>query len=645
MYCLACLLTLSIAKGAAAQTTFSPEAVIAGFDARVEQVFQADAGKPLKRAKKQPPLSQGRGNYVRAYSFSIVGFAARCLYLGEQLDEANAALAENAQYYLDHEDAICDRDSFHWHADVVMRLIEHYGSNGDRVPGRITLETEALLLKPIWIYVSKCSWPKSYEYEKSKTWNLHSSENHHAMHFTVCWHFSKLAKDLPEYKDRTYVLGGTPADHYKGWSDYFVEYCKERARRGFGVEMMSGGYNSTMMRAIYNFHDFGEPDVRKAAGLLLDLYFAYWAQEQIDGVQGGGRSRIYFDKGLKANRRHGMAPLAWLYFDIGKQTELNGHDINPMLSGYRPPAVVADIARDAKGRGRYEVWQRVQGLGQQGHTFPMMDAYEKDLNMLNTDGGGVLRYSFCDPAFIMGTPMVQARPLSDWVAISSQNRWQGVIFAGDNDARIVPVVRPSDGWRALNAQWSVQSKGSLITQKLNTHKGGGPMVVWLSKEGIGKPFEEDGIVFVEAEQAYAAIRVPRGGYTWHDGPFVGKSATGNRTTRDGRAMILNKEFAPVIVEVMAKTDIKNFNAFKAKVKAQEPTFVGPVLSYNTIYGDTLTLDTDFKQTQTINGNLVDYAPPKVYNSPFLNGDYEKGIVTIRKGDHKTVLDFNRLTRD
>ena len=431
------LVTLLLGHSVAADE-IDPEGIVAGTDERIEAIFRAQAGKPLKRASKKPPLSPGRGNYVRGYSFSIVGFAARCLHLDEQLDEANAALAENAQYYLDNELSICDRDSFHWHADAVMRLIEMYGSKGTAAPGRITPKTEALLLKPIWIYANRCSWLKSTEFKKSQTWNIHSSENHHAMHFTVCWHFAKLAKDRPEYKDRVYKHGGTAADHYRAWNDYFVVYCLERARKGICVEMMSPGYNSTMMKALYNFHDFGEPAQRKAAKNLLDLYFAYWAQEQIDGAVGGGKSRIYFDKGLKARR----TALSWLYFGIGKQPTLNGHDINPYLSSYRPPAVIVDMALDTEGRGRYEVYQRVQGRGKQGHTFPKMDAYDRDAGSLHTDGGGILRYSYCDPAFILGTPMHEPRPLSDWVHISVQNRWQGVIFAGDEDARIVPIARP-----------------------------------------------------------------------------------------------------------------------------------------------------------------------------------------------------------
>jgi len=183
-----------VAQAAAAlEKATSPEDVLAGFRKRADAVIRAEAGKPLRRAKKNPPLGKGRGPYVRGYSYSIVAFAARCLYLNEMLDEANAALVENAQYY---------------------------------------------------------------------------------------------------------------------------------------------------------------------------------------GHMGGGGSRIKGNNAYRQGRNHGNAVLAWLYFEIGKQPTLNGHDVAALFSDYRPPAVVVDIARDTEGRGRYEIRQRVQGLGKQGHTFPHMDRPE-----------------------------------------------------------------------------------------------------------------------------------------------------------------------------------------------------------------------------------------------------------------------------
>jgi len=609
-----------------------PDEVIAGFDSRVDRMFKAESGKPLVRAKKNPPLKPGRGNYVRDYSYSMLAYAARCLYLNESLDQANAALVENAQHYLDHPKDVNDRDSFHWHASEVMRLLEMYGPNGTEAPGRLSQKTVDICLKPIFMYAKKL--PPRWEYKKSKTWHIYESENHHAMSFMTCWHFARIARNHPDYKDVKYG-GFTPAEHYEAWNKYFVAYCRERARKGMFIEMMSGKYNSSLIKGIYNFYDFGEPEVKRAAGLLLDLYFAYFAQEQIDGIQGGGRSRIYYEQGLHSERVPGIKELVWYYFGMGEVPAVSGHDLNAALSDYRPPAVVVDLALDVKGRGRYEVKQFPRGLGSSASRIP---------NRVTADNGGIQRYSYCDPSFILGTPMVEARPLKDWVAISSQNRWQGVIFSGETPSRIVPLPKPKDERRALNTIWSVQRKGCLITQKLSSkyNKDAQKMIVWMSKDGLSKPVEEEGIVFVEAPRAYAAVRVGQNGYTLSEEIVSCKNSLGSiNSSPPGWVITLKDEYAPVILEVMAKTDVKSFSDFKKKVKGCKPQYNGTVLSYQSIYGDTLTLDTSYKQTPTVNGKPIEYKPGKVFDSPFLKSEYDSGVVTIEKGNRKRVLDFNK----
>jgi hypothetical protein len=239
--------------------------------------------------------------------------------------------------------------------------------------------------------------------------------------------------------------------------------------------------------------------------------------------------------------------------------------------------------------------------------------------------------------------MTEARPLKDWVHISAQSRWQGVIFGNNPAARIVPVVRPEGKARdVLNGQWSVQSKGSLITQKLKGHQAGGPMIVWMPLEGLGEPVRDGDAVFVETEGAYAAIRVVGSDFQLTEQKVSNPSMEGpTRVAPPGRVILPKDDFSPVILEVMAKKDAGNFDAFKAKVKANQPEMKGSLLVYKTICGDSLTFDTSQKQTPTINGKPVDYAPKKVLESPFLNADYELGVVTIQKGASKKILDFTK----
>jgi hypothetical protein len=239
--------------------------------------------------------------------------------------------------------------------------------------------------------------------------------------------------------------------------------------------------------------------------------------------------------------------------------------------------------------------------------------------------------------------MTEARPLKDWVHISAQARWQGVIFGDNPDARIVPVVRPSGRARdVLNGQWSVQSRGSLITQKLKGHKAGGPMIVWMPLEGLDEPERQGDLVFVETEGAYAVIRVVGSDFDFTEKEVSNPSIEGpTRVAPPGRVVLPEDDFAPVILEVVGKEGLNGFEDFKAKVKANEPEMKGSMLVLNTLYGDRLTFDTSQKKVPTINGEPVNYTPPKVLESPFLDADYDGGVVTIRMGGQKKILDFTQ----
>jgi len=289
---------------------------------------------------------------------------------------------------------------------------------------------------------------------------------------------------------------------------------------------------------------------------------------------------------------------------------------------------------DVAGRGTYEVRQTAQGLGQAATT-----SWDMSVNMVpykqNTDGGGIVRYSYCTPSFIMGSPQYKARPLADWTAISSQGRQQGVIFSGAAEAaRILPCVLPTDQTYARNAFWSVQSKGSMITQMLTTNLDAQQMWAWISKSGLTDPVAENGIIFVETDEAngaYAAIRPVGTAYT-----LIENYNFTAFTAPDHWIVQLNDKFKPMILEVMAKDQVADFAAFKALVKSNTPNLTNGLLTYTTIYGDVLTLDTNYIQTPTVNGANVNFSPAKSYDSPFLHGDYNGSDFTIEKGSRKEI---------
>ena len=615
-------------RAAGDQPSLSNSALVAireGFDTRVAEMFEEQKALVDGAIDAYCDRSASGWNAPQRYAYPRIEYAAANLWFGRNIESANMALVEYAEYFIENPKQVLHRDHFHWHSEMALRLIEQYGQEGTKAPGLLTPETEDIILEAIWLYSKRMQKDQVGENtkaeadtEESNTWYIYESENHHAQSFCTLWHFAKLAKDRPGFMNRKYDDGRTASEHFQSWNEYINRYFTERAKKGIYIEAMSRDYNHKALKGIFNIFDFAtDPELKRRAGLYLDLYFAYWGQEQIDGVAGGGKSRLYSDISP------GTSEYGYLFFGLGEKPRYTSTLLSAMTTSYRPPLVVVDIVRDRQGRGDYEVLQRPLGLAEEGYTGP-------PVYHMRTDYGGIARYSYCTPDFVIGTSMIEARPAGDWALISSQNRSHGVIFAGNNNAGILPQCDKTGSNRSYNAQWSVQRKGTLICQKLETSRRAGRTKVWFSAAGLSEPIEDGNWVFAESKGAYAAVRVVDGGYSWED----------EKSKTKGEWLICDSEYSPVILEVGKKADYQSFDDFREKVTGGALTFEHEILRYTSIYGDTFTFFADYSQAPRINGEAIDYAPPKAYDSPFLKADWNSGVVHIQKGTRSLALDFN-----
>lgn len=592
----------------------------AGFEQRRQQAFEMLKGKPLIVAKKQAPLEPGRTLFTRNFSYSLVDFAFKALWLNEQIQEANAALQQNADYYIDNLPAMQDRDNFYWAADEWLRLLELFGSKGTKKAGLITPETEAKLFKMMWQYNRVFSRISKAEYKISGTWFVDESENHHIQRFSTYWHFAKFLKDNCAYKHLKYDDGYTSVRHYDAWTVYIKHWIAERAKKGLFVEMANEGYGLETLKGVYNFFDFGDNEMRSLSGKLLDLYWASWAEEQINGVRGGSKNRVYPGKESKSGQGE-FWQMAWYYLGIAKPAPPARNLMTLVASDYRMPLVVMDIALDVQGRGCYEIKERRLGLAVEG--YHMNPDYR-----LRQDSGGLLRYSYCTPDFIIGAAHFEARKWQDWTLISSQNRWQGVIFSGVDNARIFPQCSLNDTYRAYNQHWSVQNKGCIITQKLPEGYAwdAKPMRVFFSNAGLSNFKEINGWVFAESKGAYTAVKCVSKGYVWTN-------------DEDGKWMVCEDELTPLIIEVVRKCDYDSYDAFQTKILKNALTCDAQILHYHSSYGDDFGFYTDYSKLATVNGKTIDIQPKLVFDSPFIKSVWNSGIVDISKGDRGIRLDF------
>jgi len=589
---------------------------------RADAYFQADAGKPFVPAAIKKNWNN-RGDFTRHYNQSVMEFAFRSFELRQQLPEANQALREMCQYHLDRPQTLLEIHSFPWTLSLLPQLIRFFGPEGTRSRGLISAETHALLLKTMWEWARQKSQLAAAEIKPSQTWYITDSENHHANHFASSWATSMVLARVPEYRDRPYADGHTAREHFAGWTAYLRAYIIERARKGMTIEIDSPSYATTTLRSFYLIFDLtDDPVLKQRASDYITLFWALWAEHQIDGVGGGAKTRTYAASAQRGSDF--MRRAAWYALGKGEPLFLHAGMLPFLLTSWEMPDVLIDLALDTAGRGTYEVRQRRMGLAEAGYSKP--NNYR-----MRTDAGGIVRYGYCTPDFIMGSLLTEARPEDDWAAISSQNRWTGVIFRGDPDARIYPTTFNRDGESIYNGHWTAQSAGTLIAQKLPTSRRAEEWRVWFSKAGLSTPEREGRWVFAESPEAFAAVHVVRGDF----------ALPADAVEKFGRWLVCEDATSPVIIEVMPKSAYENMTAFQRAVLARPVAINGQELTYGSLRADRFSFPMDQSNAPLINGNPVNLTPRHVYESPFVQSVWNSGLVVLQKGTRSLTLDFTR----
>ena len=598
---------------AAERTDAELTAIRDGFAARRDPMLRRQVAKPY------PPSGV----------WNRLDYALAAFHLNVELDKANAAVIDAAhQSTAALNDAKAEKGGhFHWEAPLYFRIHEFFHSHSRHFPGRLSPQAAEAIYEVCW------QWAKSRarleETQPARAWHIWGSENHSAMRYCSAWCIATLLARAPAYATRRYDDGSTPAQQAHAWTEYAKECLRERICRGLTVETGSPTYSKYTLQCWYNYYDFSaDAELRRLADAALTVYWADWAQEQIAAVRGGGKSRCYQGDTCQQGLTDGAAAMAWYYLGVGARSSAHPGVMCMATTAHRLPLVVMDLALDAQGRGVYEYRSRRPGLRRaSGSTTQAADDADFAGNVLAPDFGGIVKYTYAAPEFILGANLVPKLPLEAWSGISMQNRWQGVIFAGDPNARIFPQCEGQRNGKTYNQHWAVQKKGVLIVQKLppRTHsKQAGDMRVWIAS--CLKRWEASQWAFVEAPGAWAAVRPALGGYTWDDANWL--------HCRDG--------MAPVILEVARRCDYATREAFQAAILANRLAVRDDALEYRGL-GDTGTLTFYLKSDRLpeVDGQPIELKPARTFDSPFLQEDWASGIVTISKGGRRLTLDVSR----
>ncbi len=584
------------------------------------------------------------------------------LWLGREIPEANAMLRQAYDGLLDGAEAmtpeLADKKA-KWQMRLWVRTYQLFNGRTGWRRGRLEPQTERLFHELFWNY----AWTKSTvdRADLRYVWFIQGSENHDLMDLSNAFLALQAIRDLPDYKDRPLRDGRNPGEHVDAWTQYYRAYADERVARGLLVECASSIYGKYAVPELFNMADFAADAVlRRKMTMLLDVLWADWAVEQVDGIRGGGKSRVYQGKYARFGRFDAYMQMANVLLGEGAWTGgRHGHTHAGFVhclatSRYRLPDVVHRIVQQREERDAYAYVSRrpakMTGVDKMPDYLPHSCWY-----VFDPEDTRAVRYTYCTPEYVMGTWWVDPRLTesvivkdgahawgnANYAAIHSQNRWHGVIFRGGLNVRLYPQCLTTKRKKkdepysvADHQQVAVQHQNVMIAQANLGRKDIEAMRVYVADEIRERLIERDGWRMARMGGAYVALR----GLD----PETGTASPGQWEQKCYYR--LEDRRAPVVIVAGTTQRFERLDRFAAYVNDLRCEVTGGALTVRFTDFDEqpaeLTVDLTQQSLPTVNGRPIDLNPPRVYDCPYMQSDFGSGVVTISDGDQAYVWNMH-----
>ena len=397
-----------------------------------------------------------------------------------------------------------------------------------------------------------------------------------------------------------------------------------------------------------NILDFADdPRLQHNARALLDLCWADWAVEQLNGIRGGAKARCYQGKYSRFGGRDCWYMMGTLLLKRDGW-EGPGNFTHPIMgfglvlatSGYTLPPVITRLATESAQRGEYIYQSRRPG--RMTHVDPQPPKVDHSCWYHFATDSRFLRYTWSTPDHILGSytldpalredyqiyPAEPDRADGRYAAISTQNLWQGLTFNTGPDARIYFAC---EGKVAKNdpavsttyvQQIAVQHENVLLVQANRNYPPITGLKICFATGMKERLIERNGWRILEEGDSYAALRIFHAegdGATWLN----------ERELRTGNP------FDPIVLVTGRKATFATVKDFAAYLDGHRWTKENGQLAYHfTDRSGTesrLGLFINEARIPLKNGAPVDLAPRRYYDNPFFEERSDRNTVRITFG--------------
>lgn len=449
--------------------------------------------------------------------------------------------------------------------------------------------------------------------------SIYDSENHGFM-FRMCRHL--IAQLYPEKTFEAYgKTGKVLVNEDAQWIKDFLHY---RARQGWG-EFDSSGYYSEEWEILLTLYDYTEDkEIKRLTEMTLDLLLADMSVDSLNGMYCGAQGRIYMPQAID----HANEPtyvMQYLYFDLIPSEKIGqkSTSIDALVSNYCPKELIVELALDRPTV--YENFERK-------HLHNM-----SDIKPEHPIVGSIRKYTYYTPAYVMGCVQLQdpyPEGSAKGYAFHEQHDWD-LSFAASTRSRIF-THHPGNRGNEHN-YWTgdiMCGCGHFFQQKTafmclyDIPKAESYQFIhaYIPKAEFDEVVEANGFIFVRSQDSYAALKM-LGGHVW--------STEGEWRNRE---VISKGAKNGAICEVGSKEDFGSFKKFQDLISANVISFDPKLmlLTYNSKHVGKLTMNTI--RLRTLNDKQVNLDYP-TFNSPYMESDWNSGLITIKKNGEKMVYDF------
>jgi hypothetical protein len=376
------------------------------------------------------------------------------------------------------------------------------------------------------------------------------------------------------------IAAGTAAVE-QGWAAYTEAFLVAHERDGW-YEAESPGYMAISINALLHLADHApRPRVRALAARQLDLLFAGWAREQVEGYPAGPRSRTYVQWALGAGTTPWLA-WAWLLGGVGDGGRIVFMDWPELaVTGYAPPPAVARLLAGRRCLPPYEIKAR------------------RTIALLRRRALDAALYSYATPDYIVGVAQAVAGLR---LGVSGGQEIVATVYAAAPD--FAPLYLwsrtrnpTSDRWKSWARDDLAMGSGNVVLARLGARGGSTghayfaapwsrPEVVSRGDGAKGARGDLGDLIIARCGDTYVAL-ITEGGWEVAPAPERFPAYYGAEFARSWVA-VPRRQPADVAMQLGRRAEHGDFASWRLRAAAARLDLAGGELRFTTSGGTLLT---------------------------------------------------------